>query len=155
MATPRDIRRLALQAMYQLDVRGEADAEAVRNALDDPDRVGPKDLDKAMALAVAAHAARRDADDAVRRNAPDWPAHRQPAIDRAILRMGHYEISSALAPSAVIINEAVELAKEFSTERSPAFVNALLDKIAKSMAAPTAPKPTAEPAIGPDDREGR
>jgi len=62
---------------------------------------------------------------------PDWPTHRQPVVDRNILRLAYFEIVSGAAPPKVAINEAVELAREFSTEKSPAFVNGVLDKIMK------------------------
>ena len=56
-------------------------------------------------------------------------------MDRAILRLAHYEMTSGRTNPKVVVNEAVELAKEFSTERSPAFVNGVLDKVLKRMAA--------------------
>jgi N utilization substance protein B len=61
--------------------------------------------------------------------APGWPAHRQPAVDRAILRLAHYELKLGKVHPKIIVNEAIELAKEFSTDKSPAFVNGLLDKV--------------------------
>lgn len=134
MARPQDIRRRALQALYQLDVRGEDDAPEIRAAMEaEPDGLGPRDVARAMDLALAAHRARTTADGAVRDLAPEWPAHRQPAMDRAILRLAHFEMTSGLVGPAVAINEAVELAKEFSTERSPAFVNAVLDALRKRL----------------------
>jgi N utilization substance protein B len=55
-------------------------------------------------------------------------------VDRAILRLCHHELTSGTNPAPIVLNEAVELARHFSTDRSPAFINALLDKIAKSAA---------------------
>lgn len=135
-ASPREIRSAALQALYQLDARGEMDADAIRESLIASDApLAPKDADKAFQLALDAFRDRVAADDAVRALAPDWPAHRQPAIDRAILRLGHHEIASGRTPPPVAINEAVELAKRFSDERSPAFINGVLDKAAKRLGA--------------------
>ena len=71
--------------------------------------------------------------------APYWPTHRQAAVDRAILRLAHYEMMSGQTPPKVVVNEAVELAKRFSTERSPSFVNALLDKVLKDVLAAAIP----------------
>ena len=141
MATPHEIRRRALQALYQLDARGEADAGAIRDTLDDAEGFSESERQRAWDLARGAYAARRDADIAIQRWAPDWPAHRQPAVDRAIIRMGCFELASGASP-AIVINEAVELAKEFSTERSPPFVNAVLDRVAKAAAQTAAPTPT-------------
>ena len=65
------------------------------------------------------------------RLAPGWPAHRQGAVDRSLLRLAHHEMSATLTHPKIVVNEAVELAKEFGSERSPAFVNGLLDRVLK------------------------
>lgn len=135
MATPRQIRRLALQTLYQLDLRGSVDDDLIRAGLDDAEGFTPRDRRKAFDLASAAYSARKDSDEYFRALAPTWPAHRQPAIDRAILRLAHHEITSLKTHPVVVVNEAVELAREFSTEKSPAFVNGLLDHLVKAYAA--------------------
>lgn len=144
MASPRDIRRLALRALVQLDAQGETAADLIRDSLthideENPDNLGatdpadfrPAEVERAFATALGAFRARRDADDAVRELAPTWPAHRQPAVDRAIVRLAHYEMHQPAAKPKAIVNEAIELAKRYSTERSPSFVNGVLDKILK------------------------
>jgi N utilization substance protein B len=152
-ATPRDIRRLAFQTLFQLDARGEKDAAAIEASLEDADGFEPRDRKKAFDLAMRAFAARNDADKSMRELAPTWPAHRQPAPDRAILRLAHYEMHALKVHPVIIVNEAVELAKHFSTDKSPGFVNALLDKILKEAlpkwdaAHPGAPNaPSTEPS---------
>ncbi len=70
-----------------------------------------------------------EADHTVAELAPDWPTYRQPVVDRNILRLAYYEMIPGTTPPKVAINEAIELAKEFSTEKSPLFVNGVLDKI--------------------------
>ncbi len=131
-ASPREIRSAALQALYQLDARGEQDLDSIRESVLGADApLAPRDADKAVALALEAFRDRREADLAVGVLAPEWPAHRQPAVDRAILRLAHFEITSGRVHPAIAVNEAVELAKRFSDERSPAFVNGVLDKILK------------------------
>lgn len=140
MATPRDIRRLAFQALYQFDARGEQDAEAVRaavEALSDEDKVEFSERDKlrAFELASGAYANRREADEATRELAPTWPAHRQPAVDRAIVRLAYFEMHKGNVNPKIAVNEAVELAKRYSTDRSPAFINAVLDKALKRLLA--------------------
>lgn len=61
----------------------------------------------------------------------EWPVDRMPAVDRAILRLGTYELLwGEDLPPAVAIDEAVELAKGLSTDDSPGFVNGVLGKIA-------------------------
>lgn len=153
MALPRDIRRLAFQLLFQLDARGEADAAVLRDQLDPDEDFTPKEREKAFELAVDAFKVRDQADKVMLELAPTWPAHRQPAVDRAILRLAHHELTQQKLDAAVVINEAVELAKHFGTEKSPGFVNALLDKIAKrtvrpvdeSAQAPLSEPPAAEP----------
>ena len=144
MGTARDIRRCALQTLYQFDAGNVEPVEAVRESL----AHSPGDdetHDRGFDLAVAAWEHREQADAAVSALAPEWPTHRQPVVDRTILRMAYYEITSGRTPPKVAINEAVELAKEFSTEKSPMFINGVLDKIYKSLrreqeaAAPDAP----------------
>lgn len=153
-ATPRDIRRLAFQTLFQLDARGEKDAAAIEASLEDAEGFEPRDRKKAFDLAMRAFAARADADKSMRELAPTWPAHRQPAPDRAILRLAHYEMHALRTHPVIIVNEAVELAKHFSTDKSPGFVNALLDKILKQAlpkwdaahpSDPAAPAPDASP----------
>ncbi len=135
MGVTRDIRRLAFQALFQLDVRGESAAEDIERAVREnaPEEVDAEAMRRAMELALAAWSDRRQADEAIRELAPTWPAHRQPAADRAILRLAHHEMAQDLTPAKAVVNEAIELAKAFSTERSPAFVNGVLDKIMKRM----------------------
>lgn len=142
MASPRDIRRLAFQALFQLDVRGEPEGAEIRStlddlALDDAADFSPGEIAKAFTFAQEAFADRRSADEAMARLAPTWPAHRQPAVDRAILRLAHFEMTSGRTSPKIAVNEAVELAKKFSTDRSPAFINGLLDKVLKEVLAQT------------------
>ncbi|MFN0134260.1 MAG: transcription antitermination factor NusB [Phycisphaerales bacterium] len=140
MATPRDIRRLAFQTLFQLDARGGGDAEAVLLSLVNAPEFTDPERQRAFDLASDAFDARAAADAEFLALAPAWPTHRQPAADRAILRLAHFEITAARVAPKIAINEAVELAKEFGTDRSPAFVNGLLDKVLKRVAArPAAP----------------
>lgn len=141
MATPRDIRRLAFQALYQLDARRDESPEAVLESVMDEGEEGgespltPGERKKAFLLASSAFAARDVADKFMQETAPEWPTHRQAAVDRAILRLAYFEMNSSETPAKVAVNEAVELAKEFSTDKSPAFVNGLLDKALKRLGA--------------------
>ncbi len=160
MRITKDIRRLAFQTLYQLDARGGEHRDEVRAgqaggwrleaggegpsagaapALDD------KSLDAAWALAEGAWEHRRFADEELAALAPDWPTSRLAAVDRAILRLAHFEMSPPAAgepprpfaptPPKVVVNDAVNLAKEFSTDRAPAFINGLLDKVLRRVLA--------------------
>lgn len=145
MARPSDIRRLAFQALFQIDARGEADAELVRDSLIEETKYDRADVQKAFDRALDAYRHRAAADAAMLELAPGWPAHRQAAVDRAILRLAHYEMTVGELNPKIAINEAVELAKEFSTEKSPAFVNALLDKVHKRLKAERSPGAVDDP----------
>ncbi len=134
MGAAREIRRLAFQALFQLDARGADDPESIRASLGEPD-ADAATREKALELALGAFERRADADLEFGALAPTWPAHRLAAVDRAILRLAHYEMTSGRTPPPVAVNEAIELAKQFSTEKSPAFVNGLLDKVLKRLAA--------------------
>jgi 6,7-dimethyl-8-ribityllumazine synthase/transcription antitermination factor NusB len=126
----RDIRRCALQAMYQFDA-GAAPTDDVRKTLDESPG-SPETRENGFRLALQAWTRREEADAAVAAISSDWPTYRQPVIDRSILRLAYYEMAGGGTPPKVAINEAVELAKEFSTEKSPLFINGVLDKIYKS-----------------------
>lgn len=149
MATPRDIRRMAFSALFQLDAQSEPDAASVRASLDEVKgahrgEISDTDRDKALELARSAFEAREQADREVMTLAPTWPAHRQPAADRAIIRLAWYEMTSGRVSPKAAVNEAVELAKEFSTDKSPSFVNGVLDKVLRRVLS-EAPRASGEP----------
>ena len=137
MATTRDIRRLSLQALYQLDARPDDDADVVLATMmtdeDDDQRVefSASEKRRAYTLAKNAYGDRQAADAFTIEMAPTWPTHRQAAVDRAILRLAHYEMTKGEVPPKVAVNEAVELAKTYSTDKSASFVNGVLDKLLK------------------------
>jgi N utilization substance protein B len=68
-------------------------------------------------------------DERLERLAPQWPPRRQPGVDRSLLRLAVWELTNADTPPKVVIDEAIELAKKFSTEQSPAFINGVLDAV--------------------------
>jgi len=69
-------------------------------------------------------------DRAIQLASVNWPLHRMPVVDRCLLRSATYELFYLVdIPPAVAMNEAIEIAKVYSTEDSPSFINAVLDKI--------------------------
>lgn len=72
-------------------------------------------------------------DEVIEKNCENWRFERLAAIDRAILRLAIHEMSATDTPPKVVLNEAVELAKKFSSEESGAFVNGVLDSVHKSL----------------------
>ena len=76
--------------------------------------------------------ARESIDNVISVHAKGWTIERMPALDRAILRIGIFELGRRSdVPTAVVIDEAVELAKRFSTDDSGKFVNGVLAAVAK------------------------
>ena len=128
----RDVRRLAMQVLYQMDVTTQRDRQTIIDGLDDKFD-NPRVREQGTDLAMAAWAGHEVADTKVAELAPEWPTHRQPPVDRAILRLAYHEITSGHAPVKVAINEAIELAKQYASEQTPAFVNGVLDKLAKTL----------------------
>lgn len=124
-------RRLAFQLLYQLDATGAVDAGPIIQAeLSRVTDLGPLAAEKIAGLVIGAWTARAQADADFTSLAPQWPSHRQAGVDRAILRLAHHEVTKGITPARIAINEAVELARAFSTDKSPSFINALLDKVA-------------------------
>ena len=124
----RDARRCALQALYQFDAGNEGDADLVRGSLE-----GSRTSDAAQAegfeLARGAWEHRLEADELVKPLTPEWPMRRQPVIDRNLLRLAWYEMKIAGTPPKVVISESVDLARDYSTDQSPSFINGVLDQL--------------------------
>jgi N utilization substance protein B len=129
MSLSQETRRLAFQVLFLLEANGGGDASDLVAGIEEAHPA--KERAKAAALASRAYEQRSEADAAMLELAPTWPAHRQPAVDRAILRLAYHEIVSDAERGAIYVNEAVELAKQFGTDKSPGFVNALLDRVLK------------------------
>lgn len=127
----RDMRRCALQALYQFDAGSDPENNLVRSTLEES-RTSEAAQSEGYELAQGAWSHREEADELVHPFAQEWPTHRQPMVDRNILRLAIYELRHAGTPGKAAINGAVELAKEFGGEKSFGFVNAVLDKIWKS-----------------------
>ena len=72
-------------------------------------------------------------DEIIAKHCENWRLERLAAIDRAILRLAIHELNAGDTPAKVVLNEAVELAKKFSSEESSAFVNGVLDAVHKSL----------------------
>ena len=144
----RKMRELAMQVLFAWDARAADDAQLARATVEmgSDDEVVRSD---ALTMAAGAWAAREVSDQWVERIAPQWPPRRQPGVDRSLIRLAVYELTSRDTPPKVVIDEAIELAKAFSTENSPAFVNGVLDAILKErdalMRDPSSPRPMPSP----------
>ncbi|MGY1725783.1 transcription antitermination factor NusB [Geodermatophilus sp. SYSU D01062] len=127
MAARTKARKRAVDVLYEADLRGTDPVELLRERIADP---SPPVPDHAVRLVegVAAHQGRID--ELIGQHARGWSLERLPDVDRAILRMAVFELLWADdVPDAVVIDEAVELARALSTDDSPAYVNGVLGAI--------------------------
>jgi len=120
----REARERALALLYEAECKGSTGSEVLD---EQPADVQPYAVD--LVRGVDEH--RADLDALLGRHARGWTVERMPAIDRTLLRMASFELlhRSDVPPNAVI-NEAVELAKRYSTDDSGRFVNGILATIA-------------------------
>ena len=124
-------REIALQALYQLDLCGEDQLDSIGEFLrqEESDREARAFAEKLLA---GVHEHRGEIDKVIQGVAQNWDIARMAVIDRNVLRLGCYEmLHEPDVPTKVAINEAIELAKRYSTEQSGAFVNGILDRIRK------------------------
>jgi N utilization substance protein B len=127
MAARSKARKRAVDVLYEADVRGGDRLTLLRERIADGNPPVPEHTVR-LVEGVAEHSARIDA--LIDAHASNWSIDRLPDVDRAILRMAVYELLWADdVPDAVVIDEAVELAKALSTDDSPAFVNGVLGAI--------------------------
>jgi len=122
-------RELALQMLYQQELAG-TDLEAIFAEFEEL-RLAPASTREFAENLVRGVAARRDELDArLAEQTEHWRLERMAAVDRNILRVALYELLFAReTPSLVVIDEAVEIAKRFGSERSSQFVNGILDGV--------------------------
>jgi N utilization substance protein B len=126
MSTMRKTRELAMQALFLWDANANLDLVLGAQVTKD-EKTEESVATRALQMAEGAWNQRETIDALIERIAPQWPPRRQPAVDRCILRLAVWELTTQSTPPKVVIDEAIELAKEFSTEQSPAFVNGVLD----------------------------
>ena len=130
-------RKRALDLLFSADVRGDALADALARettrALAMPERATTWPYARQIVQGVIDN--RDEIDGLLDRLSAAWPLDRMPAVDRAVLRMAAWEIlHNPEVPASVAIDEAVELAKQLSTDDSPRFVNGLLGAIVDEQA---------------------
>jgi len=125
-------REISLQALFQQDL-----TDSKKEDLDDllaEAAEGERDYARALVTGVLEN--KQELDSRITEVTDNWKLERIATVDRAILRLGLYELlEMSEVPPKVVINESVELAKKFSTEKSGAFVNGVLDKIYQTMSA--------------------
>lgn len=145
MTTRHRAREVALQVLYRFDVIGSDRAEspspsqgAADLALDLKKHFEhfqvTENLRKFAAHLIAGTLQElNQLDTVIEKNASHWKVSRMPSIDRMLLRMATYELLHLReTPASVVINEAVELAKDFGNAETPSFINGVLDSICKN-----------------------
>jgi len=123
-------RQIAMQVLFFWDAQDQQDTISAQRLIEEasPDALIRR---RAMDMAQGAWEIRAQSDEWILRLAPKWPTKRQPGVDRSLLRLAVWELTRSDTPPKVVIDEAIELAKQFSTEQSPAFINGLLDAVRK------------------------
>ena len=130
MAARTKARKRAVDVLYEADLRGSDPLAVLRDRIADGHPPVPEHAVR-LVEGVVEHAARID--ELIEEHASGWSLDRLPDVDRAVLRMAVFELLWVDdVPDAVVIDEAVELAKSLSTDDSPAYVNGVLGGIVKA-----------------------
>jgi|YelNatPaOPRAMG01_1025707.scaffolds.fasta_scaffold266982_2 N utilization substance protein B len=118
-------RRLAMQALYQAEVSKCSMEESLRSVLES-EKFIPETVEFAKKLALTSWENRKKSDQIIAQLTVDWPLDRLSKVDHSILRLALSEINAGETPASVVIDEAVELAKKYSTEEAAKFINGIL-----------------------------
>ncbi len=123
------IRERVMQALYAFEVSKNPLPHVIDTTLEDL-KVHPAEFDFAKRLLMQTIQHQAEIDTIIKQKAVHWDFHRIALIDRLLLRMGICELLHFTdIPPKVTINEAIEIAKEYSTEKSGTFLNGILDSI--------------------------
>jgi transcription antitermination protein NusB len=135
MAARSKARKRAVDVLYESDVRGTDPIATLAERLAQADPPVP---DYAVELVEGVTANVALLDQVLADHAEGWTVDRMPPVDRAVLRLALYELLVRDdVPDAVVIDEAVELAKALSTDDSPKYVNGVLGRVLRERPAPT------------------
>ncbi len=133
MAARHRSRQRALQVLYQCDLRKQSVDDAIASFYDtqfsegEPGIPGRDEFMEELAKGTSEMAT--DIDQRITAKSENWKLERMPIVDRNILRLAIYEMSRQETPAAVVIDEALELARQFSGEESVSFINGILDAV--------------------------
>lgn len=129
----REARERALQILYEADAKGESPTVVLGGLAVEPDAY-------AVGLVTGVETGREGIDEVLARFSEGWSLDRMPVVDRAVLRIAAFELLHCPdVPTAVVLSEAVELAKQFSTNESGRFVNGVLASVADEVRGPVSP----------------
>lgn len=139
MAARHRSRQRALQVLYQWDLTKQPVERAISSFYDtlcsgDEEIERQPERDAFMEeLAVGTSQMASEIDQRISEKAAHWKLDRMPAVDRNILRLAVYEMARGATPPAVIIDEAIELARQFSGDESISFINGVLDAVHRQL----------------------
>ena len=128
-------RARALQLLYAWELSGEPSIEAVVARVAVSYGCRPEGYDRGADLAAKAIAGRPEFDRRIKEAAEHWRLERVGVVERNILRLALAELDEASTPSRVVIDEAVKLAHWFAGAHAPAFINGVLDAVARETGA--------------------
>ncbi|HXZ13244.1 MAG TPA: transcription antitermination factor NusB [Candidatus Sulfotelmatobacter sp.] len=134
MSLRRKSREFALQMLFEWDMAGQKPAEIKRHFWKSA-RAADSTRKFANELFEGAIAEAPGSDKLVEKLSENWRLERLATVDRNILRLAIFEFRSGTAPAKVVIDEALELAKKFSSAEAPAFLNGILDAARKKLEA--------------------
>jgi N utilization substance protein B len=141
-------RELAFQLLFQTDLTGDRINAVVARFLD-LQKANKDAATLAEDLAVGAFGQLDVTDALIRGAAKNWKLDRLLSVDRALLRLGAFELAERPGtPTEVVIDECIELAKDYGSDESPAFVNGVLDTLARQLR-PVAGKPAPKAKMRP------
>ena len=131
MGARRKARELALQMLYQHDLSGNA-PDAIIATFEDLQKSKPNTREFAVKIFEGTVRHLEQIDEMITAQADNWRLSRMAVVDRNIIRMSVYEfLHENDTPKLVIIDEAIEIAKKFGTQKSSQFINGILDGILK------------------------
>jgi N utilization substance protein B len=135
MAARHRSRKRALQVLFQWDIRGEPIDRAIENYYDtlysEEQETQPKPDRFMEELARGTAEKSQEIDRQIEAKAANWRLERMAVVDRNILRLAIYELSRNEVPPPIVIDEALELARQFSNDESLSFINGVLDAVYK------------------------
>ncbi|MCX5794458.1 MAG: transcription antitermination factor NusB [Elusimicrobia bacterium] len=140
MGRRRQAREIALQALYLVDVAHTQPSEAFAIVNRHAGQSEAQTLDFARSLLEGAVAKLAEIDAHISATAENWPIKRMAAVDRNVLRLAAFELAYERdTPVGVVIDEAIEIVRKYSTEDATKFINGILDKLKALRPASDAP----------------
>src|SRR5499427_6149234 len=134
MGPRRKAREYALQMLFQWDITRDTIEQIAATFFQDQSDDPPAVIDFARQLVTGTVEHVEEIDVLIQRHAEHWRLDRMATVDRNLLRMATQEfLYDKETPKTVVINEAIEIARRFSTQESPQFINGILDSIKKEL----------------------